>query len=250
MFQKSACTSLICVLGCLSESVPADDWLARRGPTSNGVSTEREWSDQWPESGPPIRWRANVGIGFSSLTTQRGRLYTIGNIDNQETIYCLDAQTGKAIWQHTYECAIDDRFFEGGPTSTPTIDGDCVYSLSRQGDVICCETETGEVVWSKNVAEATNARVPGWGFSSSPVVLDKWLLLGVGDAGLLLNKADGEIVWQSGDGEAGYMTPQVVNIKGRPHAIVASGKFYQCVDLESGFGIVEFKQRGTTTIAG
>jgi outer membrane protein assembly factor BamB len=227
------------------ESVRADDWLTRRGPTSNGLSKESKWTNQWPESGPPIRWRANVGTGFSSVTTQGNRLFTLGNVDNQESIHCLDTQTGKSIWQHTYECAIDDRFFEGGPTSTPTIDGDCLYSLSRQGDLICCNAETGKVVWSKNVAVETSARVPGWGFSSSPVVLHQHLLLGVGDAGLLLNKADGEILWQSGKGEAGYMTPQVVPIDGRPHALIASGKFFQCVDLES--GAVKWKHRWLTT---
>jgi len=229
----------------LNASVRADDWLARRGPTADGISQESDWSDQWPEGGPPIRWRANVGIGFSSVVTQGNRLYTIGNVDNQESIHCLNTQTGKSIWQHTYECAIDDRFFEGGPTSTPTIDGVCVYSLSRQGELFCCNKENGKVLWSKNVAEETNARIPGWGFSSSPVIMPRQVLLGVGDAGLLLNKADGEIVWQSGDGEAGYMTPRIVQISGRTHALIASGKFYQCVDLET--GDIKWKHRWLTT---
>ena len=245
MFRKPVGPSLICVLCYFITSVHAEDWLARRGPTSSGVSRESEWTVHWPESGPPIRWHANVGIGFSSITTQGNRLFTIGNVDNQESIHCLDTQSGQTLWQHTYECAIDDRFFEGGPTSTPTIDGDRVYALNRQGDLICCRTATGELLWSKNVAEATSARIPGWGFSSSPVVVNEHLLLGVGEAGLLLNKADGEVIWQSGDGEAGYMTPQVVQVDGRAHALIASGKFYQCVDLES--GEVKWKQRWLTT---
>ena len=185
MFRKPVGPSLICVLCYFITSVHAEDWLARRGPTSSGMSRESDWTVLWPESGPPLRWRVNVGIGFSSVTTQGNRLFTIGNIDNQESILCLDTRSGKTIWQHTYECAIDDRFFEGGPTSTPTLDGDRVYALNRQGDLICCSV-SGKVVWSKNVAEAAHARIPGWGFSASPVVVNNHLLLGVGEAGLLL----------------------------------------------------------------
>ncbi len=245
MFKKPACAIFLCILTNLFASVRADDWPARRGPTSDGISKESEWLAQWPSSGPTIRWRTNVGTGFSSIATQGDRLYTLGNVDDQESIHCLDTETGKSIWQHTYDCALDDRFFEGGPTSTPTIDGDCVYSLSRQGDLFCCDKNSGKVVWAKNVAEKTSTRIPGWGFSSSPVILNQQLLLGVGDAGLLLNKTDGEIVWQSGDGEAGYMSPQVVQINDRPHALIASGKFYQCVDLEN--GEVKWKHRWLTT---
>lgn len=237
--------SLLFCLFSLCVTAQANDWLTWRGPTADGISQESNWADQWPESGPPIRWRAQVGIGFSSVVTEDDRIYTLGNVENQESIYCINALTGKSIWQHTYECAIDDRFFEGGPTSTPTIDGDRIYSLSRQGNLFCCNKQTGEVLWSKEVAEETGARIPGWGFSSSPVILNEFLLLGVGEAGLLLNKSDGTVVWQSGDGEAGYMTPRVVQINQRPHALIASGKFYQCVDLDT--GEVKWKHRWLTT---
>ena len=124
----------------LVDSLKADDWHRWRGPTLNGVSAETAWLDEWPDEGPPISWKAMVGTGFSSTSVARGRLYTMGNEDNTETVYCLDAATGKELWTHSYPCALDDRFFEGGPTSTPTVDAGAVYTLSRQGDLICLDT--------------------------------------------------------------------------------------------------------------
>ena len=153
-----------------------EDWPNWRGPLRNGISAEKNWQHTWSASGPTVLWKTNVGIGFSSVTVANGRLYTMGNSDNHDTVTCLETKSGNVLWKHSYECPLDDRFFEGGPTSTPTVDGDRVYTLSRQGDVFCMDALSGQVVWSKNVHQETEARIPGWGFSSSPVVHDNRLI--------------------------------------------------------------------------
>ena len=61
---------------------------------ANGL-LETDWLFQWPEQGPTIAWKASVGTGFSSVTVADGRLYTMGNRSNIDTVYCLDAVTGK-----------------------------------------------------------------------------------------------------------------------------------------------------------
>ncbi len=222
-----------------------EDWPIWRGPLRNGISAEKNWQHTWSASGPTVLWKTNVGIGFSSVTVANGRLYTMGNSDNHDTVTCLDTKSGKVLWNHSYECPLDDRFFEGGPTSTPTVDGDRVYTLSRQGDVFCMDALSGQVVWAKNVHQEAESRIPGWGFSSSPMVHDNKLILNVGDAGIALDKVNGAILWKSGAGEAGYMTPYPIKIDNRWFALIASGKFYQCVDLES--GLVAWKHRWLTT---
>lgn len=222
-----------------------EDWPNWRGPSRNGVSSEKNWQHTWPAGGPKIRWKADVGIGFSSMAVADGRLYTMGNSDNRDRVICLDSKSGSVLWKHAYECPLDDRFFEGGPTSTPTIDDDRVYTLSRQGDLFCFDALTGSVHWSKNVAHEAEVRVPGWGFSSSPLVHDDRLILNIGESGIAVDKSSGKIIWQSGDAESGYMTPHPLRMGERWYALIASGKFYQCVDLES--GIVAWKHRWLTT---
>ena len=183
------------------------DWFRWRGPNLDGISNETGWAANWPKDGPPVVWKASVGTGFSSMTVAGGRLYTMGNEDSVETVYCLDAATGAEIWTHSYECPLDDRFFEGGPTATPTADSGAVYTISRQGDLFCFDAQNGKVRWSKNIQRETGVRIPGWGFSASPLVHGDLLLLNAGDAGTALNKTTGKVVWTSGDGEAGYTTP-------------------------------------------
>ena len=223
----------------------AEDWPVYRGPDRNGISKEKDWSDQWPASGPTIAWRSKVGIGFSSVTIANGKLYTLGYTDDHESVLCLDAKTGQAIWKHDYEAPLEDRFFEGGPTSTPTIDGERLYSLSRQGELYCFEASSGKIIWAKNIQQEVGSRIPGWGFAASPVVHQEKLILGVGESGLAVDKMTGALLWKSGDGEAGYMTPLPFEINHQWHAMIASGKFYHCVDLST--GKVAWKHRWLTT---
>ena len=68
----------ICVaLLLLADPVAADDWPFFRGPHCNGVSTESDWTSDWPDAGPRIAWCADAGVGASSvveLGCGRGRL--------------------------------------------------------------------------------------------------------------------------------------------------------------------------------
>ena len=124
------------------------------------------------------------------MALAKGRLYTLGNASDKDTVWCLDAVTGKKLWSHSYDSPLDEKQFEGGPTSTPAVDEDRVYTLSRWGDVFCFEAATGKIVWTKNVQKESGVRVPGWGFASSPVIHEHMLLLNIGEAGMARRQAD------------------------------------------------------------
>ncbi|MCH5373002.1 MAG: hypothetical protein JJ992_03425, partial [Planctomycetes bacterium] len=116
-----ACGLLLLLSTCSS----ADDWLFFRGPNCNGISAETGWTASWPESGPEVAWRANVGVGASSVVVMGDRVFTMGSRKDEDTdvVWCLDASTGRVLWQFGYPCKFDARQFEGGPASTPTVDG-------------------------------------------------------------------------------------------------------------------------------
>lgn len=220
MMRFAKALSLLSISSTLVVTTHANDWYRWRGPDLNGISTETGWQAQWPADGPKQVWKASVGMGFSSVTVSHGKLYTQGNDgDATDFISCLDAATGAQIWKHSYPCPLDPKYYEGGTSSTPTVDGDRVFTISRKGNLFCLDAATGKVVWFKNVATDLGNEIPTWGFAGSPFIEGDLLILNVGDAGLALNKKTGEPVWQSGHGASGYSTPVPFN-SGADHLVV------------------------------
>ena len=221
------------ILALSAGPAPADDWPHWRGPARRGSSAETGWLDTWPADGPRILWKAEVGTGFSSFAVAKGRVYTIGNSNDTDTIFCLDADKGQVLWYHAYPSDLGDKFFEGGPTSTPTVDGDFVYSIGRGGDLFCFNAMSGKIVWSLNVHKESEAPIPGWGFGGSPLIQGDLLFLNVGEAGMALEKSSGRIVWKSAPSECGYSTPLPVPGEGGL-LLFSSGRAYIAVDGKSG----------------
>jgi len=174
------------------------DWPCYRGPNRNGVTDEIGWTASW-DGEPKILWRAEVGQGFSGFAVAGGRAYTMGGKKGTDTVYCFDAETGKAVWSRSYTCP-DGEY--AGPRCTPTVDGKYVYTLSRGGHLNCFDAATGKVVWATTVS----SKPPRWGFASSPFLFGSLVIVNVGVSGQAFNKTTGKPAWSS-TGQAGYATP-------------------------------------------
>ena len=165
-------------------AAPADDWYRWRGPDLNGVSEETDWDHRRVSEPESLLWRRNVGIGLSSVVTKSGLLLTSGHRDGSDTVHCIDVSNGDIVWQYAYPSPLDAREFDGGPTSTPTVDDDRVYALSREGDLFCLQLRSGQIIWRRQIVDLTGVRVPGWGFAAAPLVVGETLLINAGDAGI------------------------------------------------------------------
>ena len=190
------------------------DWLGWRGPDRMGVSSETGWLATFPEEGPKQIWKASVGLGCSSVSVKGNRVLTMGNQNDVDTVYCLDARTGNPIWKYTYNCPTAADQFEGGPGATPTIDGDRVYTFSRSGHLFCFDLNTGKVIWSKQAMKDWSAERPTWGFACSPLILGDKVLMAA-DSVLAFEKATGKIIWKTEKIGANYSSPVEFNYQGK-----------------------------------
>src|ERR1041385_9567535 len=59
----------------ISWLAPESDWPQWRGPSRNGISPEN--LAPFPPEGPKLLWSAAVGTGFSSLSINGSRLFTM-----------------------------------------------------------------------------------------------------------------------------------------------------------------------------
>lgn len=190
----------------LFQAVPGQsgDWPNWRGPAFDG-NTREALPKSLPDK-PTIAWKAKVGIGFSTVSVSHGRVFTMGNTDNTDTVWCLDAESGKVVWKKSYPCALAPRYYEGGPSATPTVEGDAVYTLSKKGHAYRFDSKTGKIVWQRDLVKDHGLKLPEWSFASSPFRYRNLVVLNCGGAGIALDATTGATNWISNAETSGYAT--------------------------------------------
>src|SRR5262245_52017702 len=58
-----------------SPALLAEDWPQWLGPQRDGVWLETGIVETFPPSGPPVRWRVNIGAGYAGPAVAQGRVY-------------------------------------------------------------------------------------------------------------------------------------------------------------------------------
>lgn len=225
--------------------VGAADWYRWRGPDLNGISRETKWNPKWSANGPKQLWKTNVGTGFSSMAVSGGRVYTVGNSGRsrgreQDTVVCLDALTGTMAWSHSFESKLDPKYYAGGPSATPTVDGNRLYTFSKRGRLLCFDAVKGAVKWELDLAAILGAEIPTWGFASSPLVEGDLLILNIGDQGTAVHKTTGKVAWSNGKGAAGYASAVPFNRDGKREVTLFGENHVAGVDVKTGKQIWQY----------
>jgi len=234
LLQAFLCTGFVSLgILCLADDPGDFIWPGWRGADRDGVSHETGWIGDWPKGGPKILWRAFVGAGFSSFSVDRDRAYTMGHDNGSDTIWRLHLETGEKIWSVSHEAPFHEVGAEGGPTTTPTLDENLVYTLSRTGHLFCLTSDVGEVVWAKHLVRDCSVEVPLYGFAGSPLLEGDSLIV---DAGVVLafDKKNGLIQWRTEDYGAAYSSPVAVEINGNRYLAVFNNRSLVLLEAAGG----------------
>jgi len=207
------------------------DWPRWRGPEGTGISAETGWDPQAVASGADVVWKAQVGSGYSAVSVAGGRLYTMGNNGREDTVYCLDAGSGKTVWTYSYPCGTGGY---PGPRATPTVDGDRLYTLSREGHLHCLDARNGKLVWQRHLVRDFRAQPPTWGFASSAVVSGDLVVVNACMSGVALDKTTGREVWVSRAGRGSYAAAVIYDDAGTRYAAIFGARALYGVELETG----------------
>ena len=212
----------------------ATDWPNWRGPDHNGISQETDWSEKWGSSGPKRLWNASVGTGVATVSVADGRVFTMGNKSNRDTVYALEETTGDVLWRHSYSEALSPIQYDGGPSATPTVDGEYVYTLSKTGKAFCLEASTGRQVWNRDLKQLYSLSTPTWGFASSALIHGDKVVYNVGSRGIALSKTDGSLRWKTASGTPGYATPVRYDHRGTEAFIMFGPSYAYGVNAATG----------------
>lgn len=213
----------------------AEDWPQWRGPARNGVSTEKVSAAAW-KNGPRLAWKAQIGIGFSSVSVHSDRVYTTGHQKGQDIVWCLDARTGAEVWKRGDTAELGDNLHEGGPAATPTVYNDRVYCMNKWGLVRCLNARSGEMVWKRDLKREEGIRPNEWGLSGSALVWKDRVFFNAGGTGVALDRRSGKTLWLNGKESTGYASPLVFRVTpdADPSILIFAAKSIAAVDPLSG----------------
>jgi outer membrane protein assembly factor BamB len=193
--QQAARSTVTATTQTVSTPVASFDWPQWRGPNRDGISTETGLLKRWPDGGPRELWRTQgLGQGYASVAIANGKIFSLGRLKRQTHIVAMDVAGGKVLW--TVPVGSGDK-----PNSTPTVDGDLVYGLSRGGDLLCADVNTGEAVWKKSFTKDFGGKMmSGWGYSESPLIDGDKLVCSPGARDAIiaaLDKRTGKTIWKT-----------------------------------------------------
>src|SRR5262245_45077244 len=177
----------------------AGDWPQWRGPDRTGGSSEKGLLKTWPKDGPKLMWTATkLGEGYTTPSVAGGKVFLMGAKNGEEYAIALDEKDGSDLWSvKVGKVGVNRGPSYPGPRSTPTIDGDRLYTLGSDGDLVCLETAKGKLVWRYHLAKDFKG-IPGfWSYGESVLIDGDHLLCTPGgpEATILcLNKKNGKVV--------------------------------------------------------
>src|SRR5437764_9401383 len=100
-------TAGLCIILALSQATiaSAEEWPKFLGPEGSGISHGTGLLEQWPAAGPAKAWSATVGEGYASPIALDGRVYVFAQEGRNDTLWSLDAESGKVLWKQAYEAS-------------------------------------------------------------------------------------------------------------------------------------------------
>jgi outer membrane protein assembly factor BamB len=199
------------------------DWPGFRGSHRDSIILGARIETDWAASPPVALWRRPVGPGWSSFAVHGGLLYTQEQRGDHEAVTCYSVSTGNPVWTHRDAARFWESNGGAGPRATPTLSHGRVYTFGATGILNALDARDGAVVWSRNTASDTDTKVPGWGFASSPLVVDDVVIVAAESRLAAYDLSTGRPRWIGPAGGSGYSSPQLFTIDGVSQLLFMSG---------------------------
>jgi outer membrane protein assembly factor BamB len=230
---------------CVASCAAAAEWPDWRGPQENRDAAGPPLITSFdPEKGTNILWKNDEAGGISTPVIMGGRLYTLvrhkpGTTEEAEKVLCLDAATGKKLWENVFNVYLSDvpaeRVGWSAVVADPTTN--TVFAHGVCGVFTAIDAATGKTRWQRSLHEEFGFLSTYGGRTNIPIVFEDLVIAsavvtGWGDTArpahrfLGLDAKTGEVRWMNGTKElpedTTYSTPSLANVGGHAALIFGS----------------------------
>jgi outer membrane protein assembly factor BamB len=266
----------------LSAAAPAENWSQFRGADAGVVNDVRlplEWGPDkqvvWKVRIPGVAWSqpvvwgerifvttaqtdqqprpdpANRGAGISGFAMLFGADQQPPKENYRWKVLCLDAATGKTLWEQTARSGRPTIKIHPNNTyasETPVTDGERVIAYFGMAGMYCYDL-AGNALWSKDLGAYPTQF--GWGTGSSPVLFGDHVFVQCDNdkASFLvaLDKRSGDEAWRvERDEKSNWSTPFLLKNKLRAELVAAGGTQIRSYDPDHGALLWFMKGNGRT----
>ena len=236
-----------CSLGWANEGKSEKDWPGWRGHGNDAIVTGTGLFESGETYGFKLRWKVELGSGYSSVSIAHGMAVTMFSDDTDDYVIAFDAMNGEERWRYRIDKTHLGRFGSlNGPISTPLIADGKVVCLGPRGQFFALNANTGKLLWSHHLVETHGVAAPlVYGFTSSPIRYDNILILETsnpdGSAVTGFDLTNGEILWKAGNDSIAFQSPFLVHINDKPQVVVPTTSYIYGLEPTSGQILWEFQ---------
>ena len=233
-------------LACWScAAATASDWPDWRGPLQDRHYAGPPLVTSFdPETGTNVRWTNDEAGGISTPVIMGGKLFTLvrhkpGTREEAEKVLCLDAATGRKLWENVFNVYLSDVPAERVGWSAVVADPatNTVFAHGVCGVFTAIDAATGTTRWQRSLHEEFGFLSTYGGRTNVPVVFEDLVIAsavvtGWGDSArpahrlLGLDKSTGEVRWMNGTAElpedTTYSTPALAVLDGQAALVFGS----------------------------
>jgi outer membrane protein assembly factor BamB len=235
-------------------------WLNWRGPLQTGASLETGLPEKC-EPGSEL-WTYDIH-GAGTPVIADGKLYAFGYYGDQgedvrEALLCLDAVTGKKLWEVRYSDYLSDVIYSRYGIGAPAVDpatGNVYLQLSNGHSV--AYTGDGKLIWERSLMEDFGRLTFPNGRTGAPAIFEHLVIFhcvtanwgGDGPAAdrfYAFDKLTGDLVWSSTPGltpvDSSFALPVFGKLGGRDVFYCGTGCGHVvCIDANTGKPLWRFR---------
>jgi len=206
------------------------NWTHFRGSNLNGIAVSENIPVKLDDS--VVKWKTRIhDNGYSSPVVYNDQIWVTTASPEGKELYavCIDYLTGDIIYDikvFTPEDVEGKHSINTYASPSPCIEKGFVYVHYGNLGTACINTSNGAIVWKRNDFQCRHVQGP----ASSPVIYKNMLILhfeGVDVRYIVaLDKTNGKLIWKTDRpeepykaldeiGRKAYITPIILNVKGR-----------------------------------
>ena len=181
----------------------AENWPQWRGPSLNGVSTEKNLPAKWTTE-ENIAWKlAMPEWSGSTPIIWRDRIFLNVAEGNDLYLWCVDRTRASVLWKKLLGSGNVKMRKQNMSSPSPVTDGKTVYVMTGTG-ILKAFDFAGKELWMRDIQKDYGQFGLNWGYASSPLLFEDSIYVQVihgmktDDPSYLMriNRTSGKTIWK------------------------------------------------------